>query len=106
MSIAINLLYNPTSADHLDKDFTGIVALTGELKENTSIINPVVTIETTAENMFGTNDSHGCNYFSIPSFNRYYFLTDVVVLETGLFELYGHVDVLGSFKSSISILQA
>ena len=106
MSIAINLLYNPTAIDHLDKDFVGITALTGELKENTSVIDPIVTIQTTEDYMFGYTDNentyhHGCNYFSIPKFNRYYFLTDVIVLETGLYEIHGHVDVLGSFKTSI-----
>ena len=106
MSIGINLLYNPTGADHLDKDFIGIVGLTGEIKENTSIIDPIIVIQSTEEYIFGYTDNqqvyhHGCNYFSIPAFNRYYYLENVIVLETGLYELHGHVDVLMSFRQAI-----
>lgn len=106
MSIAINLLYNPTGTDHLDKDFVGIVGLTGELKENVSIVDPIVVIQTTENYIFGYTDENnnyhnGCNYFSIPIFNRYYFLVNIIVLETGLYELHGHVDVLMSHRKEI-----
>ena len=106
MSVTVNLLYNPTGADHLDKDFIGIIGLTGEMKENTSVIDPVVIIQSNENYMFGYTDEnnvyhHGCNYFSIPAFNRYYFLINIVVLETGLYEIHGHVDVLMSFRNDI-----
>lgn len=65
----------------------------GTLKEETSIINPVVLMELENPALY--------NYAYIPEFNRYYFITDMVAVRNGLWRLSMHVDVLESFKTSL-----
>ena len=63
---------------------------TGTLKENTSVINPVILVKGVSH-LF---DSY--NYFYVPAFKRYYFITDIVSVRKGLVEISGHCDVLSS----------
>lgn len=65
----------------------------GTLRAETSIINPVVLIE--AENL------SGYNYMRIPQFGRFYYITDIVCVRSGLWRVSGHVDVLMSYKDAI-----
>lgn len=67
---------------------------TGNLREAASVVNPVFTVST-------TNNIALYNYAYIPSFGRYYFITEIVALRTGLWEIHCHVDVLNSFSSHI-----
>lgn len=46
------------------------------------------------------------NYFSIPEFNRYYYITDIVNKTGGRYQITGKSDVLESFKASILSLTA
>lgn len=77
----------------LDKELVGAVTLTGTLKNNTSVVNPVIEIH--------SNVALTGNYMHIPAFNRYYFVTDIVSIRTGLWNVTGHVDVLMSWKTAI-----
>lgn len=65
----------------------------GTLRSETSVINPVVSIE--AENL------SGFNYMHIPQFGRYYFITDIVSVRTDLWRVHGTCDVLMSFADGI-----
>lgn len=65
------------------------------LKRDTTIIDPTLILSGTLDNI------SGYNYFYIPEFKRYYFLTDLKVVRNQLYELKGHVDVLMSFKTQI-----
>lgn len=71
----------------------------GFLREESSITDPVFRIETvdTGEEFPWAR----INYFHVPSWGRYYYITDIVVLRTGLYEIHGHVDVLMSFSSEL-----
>ena len=62
------------------------------LKENCSVISPVLILSNTAINF---------NYFYIPTFKRYYFMTDFKYLGNQTFEVYGTVDPMASFRSDI-----
>lgn len=42
-----------------------------------------------------------CNYFSIPEFGRYYYITDIIDKTGGRYELHGKTDVLESFKQDL-----
>lgn len=65
----------------------------GTLRNETSVINPVVLIE--AENL------SGFNYMYISQFGRYYFITDIVSVRTNLWRVHGSCDVLMSFADGI-----
>lgn len=79
----------------VSKNPTAVATYTGTLKEASSIIDPVVTVQ---------GDVSGavkCNYLSIPKFGRFYFITNIRSLAENLFEISAHVDVLYSFKDDI-----
>lgn len=76
----------------LDKTLTDEVQYTGTLKESTSILNPVILVQ--AESVSG-------NYARIPDFGRYYFITDIISVRTGLWEVHMAVDVLTTYAASI-----
>ena len=75
-------------------DPTTALTLTGELRESTSVKNPVILIES-------TDLIIGYNYCFITEFARYYFITDIKSVRAGLWEISMRVDVLMSFKSDI-----
>lgn len=65
----------------------------GTLKEETSIISPVVLME--------LENPSSYNYAYIPEFGRYYFINDIVSVRKGLWRISMQVDVLESFKNYI-----
>ena len=65
------------------------------LKEETSIIDPVIKIECDLSNYVN------CNYLTIPEFGRKYFVNNIRSVRNGLVEFSCHVDVLSSFADSI-----
>lgn len=91
----IILQTNNSEKNKLDKDITNIVTLNGVLKNETSIINPVILIE--GDISAFTN----CNYMTIPVFGRKYFITNIRSIRNNLFEISAHVDVLSSFATQI-----
>lgn len=77
--------------------------LEGVLREESSIINPVVVVQLETEVDGGGNPTYteasAFNYAYIPQFKRYYFVEDVVSVANKLWRLHLHVDVLMSFES-------
>ena len=71
-----------------------------ELKDDTSVVNPVLLINQNTSGMPLPFDPSYFTYAYIPKFGRYYFITDVRWV-SGLWELYLAVDVLASFKTAI-----
>lgn len=69
------------------------INVTGNLTENSSIINPIITIEYN-ENILEYN------YCYVPAFKRYYYINNIIVKNKTL-ELHLHVDVLKSFSNDI-----
>ena len=69
---------------------TGTV-LSCVLKENTSILNPILKLQLSSKPDY--------NYFKFD--NRYYWITDIISLSNDLWQISGRVDVLGTFKSHI-----
>ena len=93
MSITITL-YNMTSpVISLDKTMTQRASLTGNLREESNVINPEILIETT--------DIANINYAYIPAFGRYYFVTEIESVRTNLWRIHMHVDVLYTYRSQI-----
>lgn len=95
MSFNIILQRNKSENNRIDKTIENISTVNGVLKADTSIIDPIIII----------NDDLSkyttCNYMTIPSFNRSYFINDIISLKNNIFEVHGHVDVLSSFSSQI-----
>ena len=87
MSFNIRLMTNNSADNVAEKDFTTIDTLTGTLKGDTSITNPTIRI-----NYDGALQD--VNYFYIPQFQRYYFITDIKSVRSGIWDISGHCDVL------------
>lgn len=84
----ITLYVNNSEKNKIGKNLTNDFSLSGTLRDATNIINPVILIE--------LNEIGNYNYCYIPNFNRYYFITDITVIRTGLFAISLMVDVLES----------
>ena len=93
--IELNLYKNLSEKNRLDKNITLMYELTGDLKDKTSLTDPVIRI---AGNIA---DVANVNYMYIPSFQRYYFINDIVSLNNEVFEINAHVDVLSTYKDGI-----
>ena len=76
-----------------------------QLKDDTSIINPVLLINQNTSGMPVPFDPSYFTYAYIPKFGRYYFISDARWV-SGLWELYLSVDVLASFKTAIGATAA
>lgn len=92
----ITLYINKSEKNKIGKNLSNDFSLSGALRDATNIINPVILIE--------LNEIGNYNYCYIPEFNRYYFITDITVIRTGLFAISLMVDVLESFQTSIKNL--
>lgn len=95
--MAFNILLQVSNSEknRLDKDVTTLATVTGVLKSETSIINPVIMMEGDVS-QFAT-----CNYMEIPVFGRKYFITNIRSIRNGLFEISARVDVLSTYATQI-----
>lgn len=95
MSFNIQLMRNNSEANRLSKNLTNITTVSGTLKQSTSIINPIIQIQCEI------TDVTDCNYMYIPTFERYYFVDNIISLTSDIVEFTGHVDVLTTYASQI-----
>lgn len=68
---------------------------TGSLRDGSSIIDPVILVAA------GPGAFTGINYFHVPDWGRYYFITNIESVRNGMVQISGHVDVLESAKADI-----
>ena len=95
MAFQVLLQTNNSEKNKLDKDLVTISTISGTLKNETSIIDPIILIEVDLTNLIS------CNYMTIPVFGRSYFVTNIRSIRRNLVEVSAHVDVLSSFASQI-----
>lgn len=95
MSFSIILQLNSSESNRVTKDIATLQTLNGTLRQETSIIDPVIIIETDLSQVVT------CNYLSIPTFARSYFVNNIRSIRNGLVEFTCHVDVLSSFAEQI-----
>ena len=95
MAFNISLQRNNSERNRVSKDVENIMTVSGELKTETSIVDPIILIECDLSAVTG------CNYVSIPTFGRSYFVNNIRSIRTGLVEFSCHVDVLSSFAEQI-----
>lgn len=89
----IVLKRNSSPANQAVKSLTTVTTLSGTMRNGADVTNPVILIESSTIPSF--------NYFTIEAFGRSYFLTNLVSVNDGLWEIHGHCDVLSSFWSEI-----
>ena len=93
MSFSITLYTNNSDRNVVSKSLTELRTITGTLREETSILNPVIRFQ-------GTIPVHA-NYMYIPEFDRYYFINDIKSIRNNLYEISAHVDVLMTYQDQI-----
>ena len=71
-----------------------------QLKDETSIMNPVLLVNPSNSALPSPFVPSGFNYANIPSFGRYYYISDWT-WKNGIWECTLNVDVLASFKTAI-----
>lgn len=94
MSFSIQLMNNQEELNKINKSPASVMTLSGELREESSIIDPVIIIEYS-----GTLTN--VNYMYIPEFHRYYFITQINSVRTGLWRVCAHCDVLKTYAQGI-----
>lgn len=93
--MTITLFRNISEYNAVNKSITELTTLTGTLREESSIIDPVITISD-IDNYVGS-----MNYAYIPEFNRYYFITNIESVRNNLWRVSFHVDVLYTYRAQI-----
>ena len=100
MSFTVVLQRNNSEPIRMDKNVSTIASYSGVLREGTSIIDPVIKIECNLDNV------KRCNYLTVNSFGRSYFVKDIVSITDKIVEFHCHVDVLSTYKSEIRMNRA
>ena len=93
MSITIDLYNNSSPINAMEKSLSSIASLTGNLREESNVIDPTILIE--------RDSIANVNYAYIPEFNRYYFVTEIESVRTKIWRLHLHVDVLVTYRTKI-----
>lgn len=91
--MVIYLFNNTSERNAITKTLTNEISLSGSLREESNIHNPVI--------MIYAPSVIGFNYAYIPDFYRYYYVNDITSVRAGLWRLTLICDVLMSFKSAI-----
>lgn len=79
---------------YINKQLIDVATFTGNLKDETSVIDPVFEVETAL-------DLSQMNYIWIDELHRYYYVLNIVSVATNLWRIYCHVDVLMTYKPTI-----
>lgn len=83
--MTIKLYLNNSAPNACNKELSNEATVSGYVRDATSLLNPTLIIE--------RDSPVGFNYFMVPEFERYYFLTGVSTVVNGLVSITGTVDV-------------
>ena len=92
----LNLYYNTSDNRTINKTLTPGLTISGNLREESSIIKPIITIQ--SDNVIREN------YLYIPEYQRYYYITGKESVRTGIWRIHMEVDPLMSFKRDVLAL--
>lgn len=95
MAFTVALQSNSSPKNQLDKSISGVLSVSGTLKEGTSVIDPVILVQAPLSTLVNAN------YMAISAFGRSYFITDIRSIRNDLVEISGHVDVLSTYAAGI-----
>lgn len=90
----IQFFTNLSEKNAVNKNITQLFDFSGTLREESSIIDPVITVT-------GLTNLPVINYAYIPEFGRYYFITNIKCVRNNYFQVTMHVDVLMTYKVEI-----
>lgn len=93
----IKLYYNSSDNRCISKQLQNEFSISGTLREETSIINPIITIKNSIPIRY--------NYVYIPEFKRYYYINNIDSVRNNIWKLHLQVDPLMSFKGDILALK-
>lgn len=91
----ITLLKNISENNKIGKTLTIISSISGSLRDQSSIIDPVLIVSGSTSIIMESN------YLRIEDFERYYFIKNIVAIRTGIWEITAHVDVLETYSTQI-----
>lgn len=94
MSLSVTLMNSASPVEKIGKTLTEVSTYDCVLKQDTSILKPVIRIQT-------GDDILTCNYMYISDLSRYYFIDDIVSENNNIWNISGHVDVLETYKTDI-----
>ena len=97
MAFTISLFKTNSENNRVVKTLTDDKQLSGELRNQTSVLNPSIRIES-ADNI------SAYNYAYISEFGRYYYITDIVSVRTNCWVVSLRCDVLMSYKDEIKTI--
>lgn len=89
----IQFFYNQSDDRQINKIIEPGPVLQGEFREESNLMNPSILIQ--------SNEVFRYNYCYIEEFQRYYSISSVTVIRTGLYRVEMNVDVLMSFRRHI-----
>lgn len=95
MAFTISLFKTVSENNRVVKTLTDEKQLSGELRNQTSVLNPSIVIEST-ENI------STYNYAYISEFSRYYYITEIISVRTNCWAISLRCDVLMSYKTEIN----
>lgn len=87
---------NNSEREAITKSLTTLETLTGSLRNQSSIIDPVIEVTGIASTTVTS-----CNYAYIPEFERYYFVKNIISIRANVWVIQCHVDVLGTYATQI-----
>ena len=93
----ITLYQTVSERERINKVLGSYIAMTGTLRGESSVINPSFLIE--------YSNPSDYNYCYIPSFGRYYFITNITSVRNNIWRIDCSVDVLMSFRNEILNLE-
>lgn len=94
----ISMFYNMSDDAVINKVLDGEAEEEGEIREAVNIMSPIVRFYSDAPLRY--------NYCYIPDFQRYYSITEVTCVSTGIYDVRLTEDVLMSFRGGILLLDA
>lgn len=94
MAFTISLFKTVSENNRVVKTLTDEKQLSGELRNQTSVLNPSIIIES-ADNISTYNFAY------ISEFGRYYYITDIMSIRTNCWVVSMRCDVLMSYKDEI-----
>lgn len=98
MAFTISLYKTASENNRVVKALTSGIELYGELRNQTSVFNPSIRIES-------DYNISGYNYAYIPEFGRYYYISDITSVRTKCWIISLRCDVLMSYSAQIKALR-
>lgn len=98
MAFTISLYKTASENNRVVKALTSGKEMSGELRNQTSVLNPSIRIES-------SDNISTYNYAYIPEFGRYYYISDITSVRTNCWIISLRCDVLMSYSAQIKALR-